>query len=316
MPKRKNNTILIKEQARKLGFDFCGISRAEHLKNEEPRLEQWLNQNMHGKMHYMADHFEKRLDPTKLVEGARSVISLMYNYFPEQELNTKDNYKISKYAYGKDYHFVIKNKLKSLFSFITEHIGEIRGRAFVDSAPVMERVWAQRSGIGWIGKNGLLLNRQSGSFFLLAELILDLELEADHPIKDYCGSCTRCMDACPTQAIVEPYLLDARKCISYLTIELKDKIPQKFEDKMDDWIFGCDICQDVCPWNRFSQPHKEPQFQPHHQLKEMKKSDWQEITQEVFNEMFRQSAVKRTKYQGLTKNIQFIAHSHQMKNEK
>jgi len=235
MPKRKNNTILIKEQARKLGFDFCGISRAEHLKNEEPRLEQWLNQNMHGKMHYMADHFEKRMDPTKLVEGARSVISLMYNYFPEQELNTKDNYKISKYAYGKDYHFVIKNKLKSLFSFIAEHIGEIRGRAFVDSAPVMERVWAQRSGIGWIGKNGLLLNRQSGSFFLLAELILDLDLEADHPIKDYCGSCTRCMDACPTQAIVEPYLLDARKCISYLTIELKDKIPQKFEDKMDVW---------------------------------------------------------------------------------
>jgi len=316
MPKRKNNTILIKEQARKLGFDFCGISRAEHLKNEEPRLEQWLNQNMHGKMHYMADHFEKRLDPTKLVEGARSVISLMYNYFPEQELNAKDNYKISKYAYGKDYHFVIKNKLKSLFSFITEHIGEIKGRAFVDSAPVMERAWAQKSGIGWIGKNGLLLNRQSGSFFLLAELILDLELEADHPIKDYCGSCTQCIDACPTQAIVEPYLLDARKCISYLTIELKDEIPQDFEGKMENWIFGCDICQDVCPWNRFSQPHQEPQFQPHPHLKEMKKSDWQEITKEVYNEMFRQSAVKRTKYQGLTRNIQFIAQGHQTKNEK
>jgi epoxyqueuosine reductase len=240
------------------------------------------------------------------VEGAKSVVSLVYNYYPQKELNYSDNYKIAKYAYGKDYHFVIKDKLKEFLSIIQEEIGEVGGRVFVDSAPVMERQWAAKSGLGWLGKNSLLLNKQMGSFFFLAELIIDIELSPDAPTKDYCGTCTKCIDACPTDAIVGNQVIDASKCISYLTIELKDEIPSEFSGKMDDWMFGCDICQDVCPWNRFSKPHQEAQFNPHDEMLNLDKQGWQELTKEVFNEIFRKSAVKRTKYEGLKRNIKFI----------
>ena len=299
------NTAFIKNKARDLGFMYCGIAKAEFLKDEAPRLEKWLNQGMHGKMSYMENHFDKRLDPTKLVPGAKSVVTLLYNYYPQQDLAGDDTYKIAKYAYGKDYHFVIKDKLKAFMASIHEEIGEVDGRVFVDSAPVMERTWAQRGGVGWIGKNSLLLNKQSGSFFFLAELILDLELEHDGPVKDYCGTCTACMDNCPTDAIPEPYVVDGSRCISYLTIELKDSIPEEFSGKFKNWAFGCDICQDVCPWNRFSKPHQEPAFEPHEQLKSMNNNDWEELTHEVFNEIFRKSAVKRTKFEGLKRNINF-----------
>ena len=302
----EKNTGIIKKLAGKYGFQYCGISKAEFLHEEAPRLEKWLREQHHGKMQYMENHFDKRLDPAKLVPGAKSVVSLLYNYYPEESQSQHDSYKISKYAYGKDYHFVIKNILKSFMEDIREQVGEVNGRVFVDSAPVMERAWARRGGIGWIGKHSLLINRGMGSFFFLAELILDLELIPDGPVKDYCGTCTACMDACPTDAIVEPYMLDGSKCISYLTIELKDEIPASFEGKMNDWIFGCDICQDVCPWNRFSRPHNQPEFQPHEQLMKMKKNEWEELTKEVFQEIFRKSAVKRTKYEGLRKNISFI----------
>ena len=255
----------------------------------------------------MANHFDKRLDPTKLVEGAKSVVSLLYSYYPEEPIKEEDSFKIAKYAYGKDYHFVIKDKLKDFMELIQQEVGEVGGRVFVDSAPVMERQWAAKSGLGWLGKNSLLLNRQMGSFFFIAELILDLELIPDGPVKDYCGTCTKCMDACPTDAIVANQLVDASKCISYLTIELKDEIPKQFSDHMEDWIFGCDICQDVCPWNRFAKKHQEPQFAPHPELKEMDKQSWQELTQEVFSELFRKSAVKRTKYEGLKRNIAFVS---------
>ena len=295
----------IKTEAKRLGFLSCGISQAGFLEEEAPRLENWLQNGMHGQMQYMENHFDKRLDPTKLVDDAKSVVSLLLNYYPENKQNS-DAYKISKYAYGKDYHFVIKEKLKSLMSFIQEEIGEVHGRAFVDSAPVLDKAWAAKSGLGWIGKHSNLLTQQVGSFYFIAELILDLELDYDNPTTDHCGTCTACIDACPTDAIVQPYVVDGSKCISYFTIELKDAIPTEFRDKMDHWMFGCDVCQDVCPWNRFSKPHQEPLFQPHPELLHMSKGDWEEITEEVFRELFRKSAVKRTKYEGLKRNIQFL----------
>jgi len=299
------HTQLIKNEAKRLGFLSCGMSRAEFLSDEAPRLEAWLKKGMHGEMSYMENHFDKRLDPTLLVPGAKSVISLLLNYFPSEAQNP-DSYKISKYAYGMDYHFVIKDKLKSLLNFIQDEIGEVDGRAFVDSAPVLDKAWAAKSGLGWIGKNSNLLSKQVGSFFFVAELIVDLELEYDTPVTDHCGTCTACIEACPTEAIVQPYVVDGSKCISYLTIELKNEIPAEFHDKMDDWIFGCDVCQDVCPWNRFSIPHQEPLFQPKQELLSMSKANWREITEEVFQNIFGKSAVKRTKLSGFIRNIQTI----------
>lgn len=283
----------------------CGISQAQFLEEEAPRLENWLNKNMNGEMGYMENHFDKRLDPSILVPDAKSVVSLLLNYYPAQKQN-EDSYKISKYAYGTDYHFVIKDKLKSLMHFIHENIGTVHGRAFVDSAPVMDKAWAAKSGLGWIGKNSNLLTKQVGSFYFIAELIIDLELSYDTPVTDHCGSCTACIDACPTDAITEPYVVDGSKCISYYTIELKNAIPDYAKGKMDDWMFGCDVCQDVCPWNKFSKPHTEPLFNPHPDLLTMSKKDWKELTQEVFSEIFKKSAVKRTKFSGLTRNIDFI----------
>ncbi len=299
-------TFLIKQEAHRLGFDFCGISRAEYLEKEAPRLEKWLAQNMNGEMKYMENHFDKRLDPRLLVNGAKSVISLLLNYYPDEKQKDETAPKISKYAFGKDYHSVIKEKLKFLVNFIEENIGKINARIFVDSAPVMDKVWAAKSGLGWIGKNSNLINKKHGSFFFIAELIVDLELEYDSPVKDFCGSCTACMDACPTDAIVEPYIVDGSKCISYFTIELKNAIPNEMKGKFDQWIFGCDICQDVCPWNRFSKRHNEPLFNANPKLLEMEKSDWEEITEEIFNQLFKHSAVKRTKFKGLKRNIDFL----------
>lgn len=301
----QEHTHLIKTKATELGFSFCGISKAEFLEEEAPRLEAWLKRGYQGKMSYLENYFDKRLDPTLLVPGAKSIISLAYNYFPESELSPGD-LKIAKYAYGEDYHFVIKDKLKIFLEFIQEKIGDVHGRVFVDSAPVMERVLAKKSGLGWIGKNSLLLNREMGSFFFLAELILDLELEYDGPIKDYCGTCTACMDACPTDAIPEPYVVDGSKCISYFTIELKEEIPEDVKGKFENWIFGCDICQDVCPWNSFAKPHREKRFDPNPKLKDMNTNTWKEITEEVFQQLFRNSAVKRTKLEGLRRNIKFV----------
>jgi epoxyqueuosine reductase len=298
-------TQLIKTEAKRLGFMSCGISKAGFLEKEAPRLENWLNEKMQGEMQYMENNFDKRLDPTKLVEGSKSVISLLLNYFP-QETQAEDSYKISKYAYGTDYHFVIKNKLKQLLQFVQDEIGEIDGRAFVDSAPVLDKAWAAKSGLGWIGKNSNLLTKQVGSFYFIAELIVDLELEYDSPVTDHCGSCTACIDACPTQAIVEPYKVDGSKCISYFTIELKEVLPNSVKGQFEDWMFGCDICQDVCPWNKFSKPHNEPLFNPHPELLEMDKKEWEELTKETFDEIFKKSAVKRTKFVGLNRNIQFL----------
>ena len=300
------NTLLVKQFAQELGFDYCGISEAGFLEDDAPKLEDWLNQGKHGQMHYMANHFDKRLNPTLLVPGAKSVVSLMFNYYPEKELPQSDNYKLAKYAYGEDYHFVVKHRLKELVKKLQASIGEIEGRVFVDSAPVMERSWAVKGGLGWMGKNTLLINKQAGSFFFLAELISDLELEPDGPIKDYCGTCTRCIDACPTDAITASYQLDGSKCISYFTIELKEEIPNEVAGKFKDWIFGCDICQDVCPWNRFSKPHKTEAFNPHKDLGDFNKNDWEEITEEVFRKVFKKSAVKRTKLKGLQRNIDFV----------
>jgi epoxyqueuosine reductase len=301
----QKHTQLIKAEAKRLGFLSCGISKAGFLEEEAPRLEKWLNQNMHGEMQYMENHFDKRLDPTKLVEGSKSVISLLLNYFPSEQQNP-DSYKISKYAYGMDYHFVIKDKLKNLLHFIQEEIGEVHGRAFVDSAPVLDKAWAAKSGLGWIGKNSNLLTQQVGSFYFVAELIVDLELEYDAPVTDHCGTCTACIDACPTEAIVQPYVVDGSKCISYLTIELKNEIPSEFQSKLDDWMFGCDVCQDVCPWNRFSKSHREPLFDPNPELLSFTKKDWEEITEDVFKKVFQKSAVKRTKLSGLRRNIDFL----------
>lgn len=295
----------IKSQAERLGFLSCGISKAEFLEEEAPRLEKWLSENNNGQMHYMENHFDKRLDPRKLVEGSKSVISLLLNYYPDK-LQQTDAPKISKYAYGVDYHFVIKDKLKELLALMQDEIGEVGGRAFVDSAPVMDKAWAAKSGLGWRGKHSNLLSKQVGSFFFIAELIVDIELEYDTPVTDHCGSCTACIDACPTEAITEPYVVDGSKCISYFTIELKEQIPTEFSGKFDDWIFGCDICQDVCPWNRFSKPHNEPLFNPHPKLLEMSREDWEEITEDVFREIFKKSAVKRTKFSGLKRNIEFL----------
>lgn len=275
------------------------------MEEEAPRLEKWLNENRHGQMQYMENHFDKRLDPTLLVDGAKSVISLLLNYYPS-ETQRQDTYKISKYAYGEDYHFVIKSKLKELLHSINENIGEVGGRAFVDSAPVMDKAWAAKSGLGWIGKNSNLLTKQVGSFFFIAELIVDIELEYDTPVTDHCGSCTACIDACPTQAIIQPYVVDGSKCISYFTIELKDNIPQEMKGSFDEWAFGCDVCQDVCPWNRFSKPHSEPLFNPHPDLLSMTKRDWEEITEDTFRQVFKNSAVKRAKYTGLARNIKFL----------
>lgn len=303
---KQNHTLLIKSLAKELGFSFCGISKAEFLKEEAPKLEEWLKRGYQGKMSYLENYFDKRLDPTLLVPGAKSVVSLLYNYYPKQDLAEQNELKIAKYAYGEDYHFVVKDKLKEFLDRLTESIGEINGRAFVDSAPVMERAWAQRSGAGWIGKNSLLLNKQMGSFFFLAELIIDLELDYDSPTKDYCGTCTACMDACPTDAISEPYVVDGSKCISYFTIELKEQIPQEVKGKFENWIFGCDICQDVCPWNRFSSPNQEARFQPAAELQTMTKADWREVTEDVFKKLFKDSAVKRTKLEGLKRNISFV----------
>lgn len=304
MDLRTLHTRLIREESARLGFMSCGISRAEFLEEEAPRLEQWLKAGRHGEMSYMERNFDKRLDPTKLVDGARSVISLLLNYFPAAH-QTEDTYKISKYAYGQDYHQVIKSKLRALHEFIGREIGEVHGRAFVDSAPVLDKAWAVRSGLGWMGKHSNVLTRQVGSFYFIAELIVDLDLEYDRPVADHCGSCTACIDACPTQAIIQPYVVDGSKCISYFTIELKNEIPASVQGQFEDWIFGCDICQDVCPWNRFSKPHSEPRFDPDPQFLSMSKSDWEEITEDVFRKVFRKSAVKRTKFSGLKRNIKF-----------
>jgi epoxyqueuosine reductase len=301
----KYYTQLIKNEAKRLGFDYCGISKVEFLEEEAPRLEKWLKENKHGEMKYMENHFDKRLNPRLLVEGAKSVVSLLLNYFPEQKQNT-DAPKISKYAYGTDYHLVIKDKCKEFLNTLTEQIGEINGRCFVDSAPVMDKVWAKKSGLGWIGKNSNLINKESGSFYFIAELIIDVALEYDTAIKDYCGTCTKCIDACPTAAIVEPYVVDGSKCISYFTIELKDNLPESYKGKFDNWAFGCDVCQDVCPWNSFSKEHNEPLFNNTTGILNWTKAEWYELTEEVFSNAFKNSAVKRTKFEGLQRNLVFL----------
>ena len=275
------------------------------MEEEAPRLEYWLNNQMNGQMYYMENNFDKRLNPTLLVDDAKSVVSLLLNYYPS-EFQNQDSYKISKYAYGQDYHFVIKEKLKELLESIQTEIGEVSGRAFVDSAPVLDKAWAAKAGLGWVGKHTLLISKKAGSFYFVAELIIDLDLEYDHAVTDHCGSCTACIDACPTEAIVAPYVVDGSKCISYFTIELKEALPMEMKNKMDDWVFGCDICQDVCPWNRFSKAHKEPLFNPNPELLSFTKKDWQEITAETFTKVFKNSAVKRTKLEGLKRNIQFL----------
>lgn len=303
---KEKHSKQIKQWATELGFSHCGIAKAEFLEEEAPRLEEWLKRSYQGEMHYMENHFDMRLDPRILVPGAKSVISLTYNYFTEEKQN-EDAPKISKYAYGEDYHHVVKDKLKTLLRNMQQQIGELQGRCFVDSAPVMERAWAAKAGIGWIGKHSLLINKTQGSFFFLAEIIVDAELAYDAPFTtDHCGTCTACMDACPTGAIVENKVVDGSKCISYFTIELKDAIPTAYKDKLDDWMFGCDVCQDVCPWNRFSKQHNEPKFTPNPKLLAMNRREWQEITEDVFNELFKKSAVKRTKYEGLKRNLRFL----------
>jgi epoxyqueuosine reductase len=298
---------LITHKAHELGFFHVGFSTADFLEEEAPRLESWLNKNHHGEMSYMANHFDKRLDPRLLVDDAKTVISLLFNYYTDQQQSDPEAPKISKYAYGEDYHYVIKDKLKELLAFIQTEIGEVNGRGFVDSAPVMDKAWAKKAGLGWIGKNSNLIHPKKGSFFFIADLILDLKIEADGPIKDYCGTCTKCIDACPTDAIIEPYVVNGSKCISYLTIELKDELlPKEFEGKMDNWMFGCDICQDVCPWNRFSVLHDEQRFEPHPDLLDLKKQDWMDLQEEGFQILFQGSPVKRTKYKGLKRNISFL----------
>ena len=305
MKNKKHYTELIKNEAKRLGFISCGISRAEFLEDEAPRLEKWLKMKMNGEMKYMENYFEKRLDPRKLVDDAKSIISLTYNYYPE-DLQNKEAPKVSKYAYGMDYHYVIKEKLNFFLTFIKDKIGNVHGRAFVDSAPILEKAWAAKSGIGWVGKNSNLITKKVGSFYFLAELIVDLDLDYDTIESDHCGQCTACIDSCPTQAITQPYVVDGSKCISYFTIELKENIPKEFKGKFDDWVFGCDVCQDVCPWNKFSKPHKEPLFQTSSELMKMSRDEWNEITEETFNKIFKNSAVKRTGYKGLTRNLNFI----------
>jgi epoxyqueuosine reductase len=303
----ERHTSLVRSKATELGFFFCGISKAEFLEEEAPRLETWLKNGFQGKMSYMENHFDKRLDPRLLVEGSKSVVTLLLNYYTDHNQSDHTAPKISKYAFGEDYHAVIKDKLFELFQYIQDEVGEVSGRVFVDSAPVMDKAWAKKSGAGWMGKNTNLIHPKQGSFFFIAELILDLELIPDGPIKDYCGTCTKCIDACPTEAIVKPYAVDGSKCISYLTIELKDALlPAEFKGKMDDWAFGCDICQDVCPWNRFSKLHSEKRFTPDSKLLELSKSDWLDISEELFRELFRNSPIKRTGFAGLKRNIKFL----------
>lgn len=304
---KKETTRQIKEKAKEIGFMGIAIAKAEHMDHEAIRLENWLNQNNQGEMSYLENYFDKRVDPTKLVPGSKSVISLMYNYYTDEKQEDPSAPKLAMYAHGKDYHKVVKKKLIELFKWMSESIGEIDGRCFVDSAPVLERDWARRSGLGWVGKHTLLINPKQGSYFFLCEIICDLDLEYDHPIKDHCGTCIRCIEACPTDAISEEgYIIDGSKCISYLTIELKNEIPNEFSDQMENWMFGCDICQQVCPWNKFSKPHSEDKFLPKPELLKMKKSEWEEITEDTFNKIFEGSAVKRTKYQGLKRNINFL----------
>ena len=307
LDKKSHYSESIKSKAKDLGFLSCGISKADFLEEEAPRLEQWLNQNHHGEMSYMANHFDKQLDPRVLVPGAKSVVSLLLNYHTEEKQTDVEAPKIASYAFGDDYHKVIKDKLKELMSFIHQEIGEVQGRVFVDSAPVMDKAWAAKSGLGWIGKNTNLISKKVGSFFFIAELILDLELEHDLPATDHCGSCTACIDACPTDALLAPYQIDGSKCISYVTIELKNEIPTDFQGKMDNWAFGCDVCQTVCPWNRFATPHSEPAFNPPDELLSLSKNEWEEMTQEVFSVIFKNSAIKRTKYKGLKRNIKFLS---------
>ncbi len=299
-------TETIKQIAKEQGFMDCKIAKADVLNQEAKQLESWLNLNYQGEMSYMANHFDLRIDPRKLVPGAKSVIVLSQNYYPESKQNAEAP-KLAKYAYGRDYHKVIKKKLKSFLNELEMHFGEVEGRGFVDSAPVLEKAWAKRSGLGWMGKHTNILTKQKGSFFFLAVLIVDLELVADEAVPDYCGNCTACIDACPTDAIVSPYLLNASKCISYATIELKaNELPYTFSDKMNNWMFGCDICQDVCPWNRFSKPHAEPDFNPKNELMEMTTADWVNFKEEKFKDLFAGSAVNRTKYSGLMRNIKFL----------
>jgi len=302
---KEKYTNFIKSEAKRLGFLSCGISKAGFLEEEAPRLENWLNNNHQGKMSYMENNFDKRLDPTLLVEDAKSVVSLLLNYYPS-EFQNPESYKISKYAFGQDYHFVIKEKLKELLFSIQSTIGEVSGRAFVDSAPVLEKAWAAKSGLGWIGKNSNLITKKTGSFYFIAELIIDLELDYDFSTTDHCGTCTACIDACPTDAIMAPYVVDGSKCISYFTIELKDNIPAEMKGKFEDWAFGCDICQDICPWNKFSKAHKEPLFNPNPEIVSMSRKDWEEITEETFKVVFKNSALKRTKFEGLKRNIDFL----------
>lgn len=301
-----NYSQLIKQKAEKFGFQSCGISKAEFLEEDAPRLEAWLNKGYHGEMKYMENHFDKRLNPTLLVDGAKSVISLSYNYFPKVKIDEINNFKISKYAYGEDYHEVIKDILKNMVAELQEEIGEFGFRVFVDSAPVLEKAWARKSGLGWVGKNANLITKKHGSFYFLAEIICDLELEYDLAVTDHCGSCRACIDACPTQAIVSDRIVDGSKCISYATIELKNEIPDYFNGKMDDWMFGCDVCQDVCPWNRFSAPTLQEKFAPNFQKLNFRKNEWKELTQELFSEIFKKSAVKRTKFSGLMRNINLL----------
>jgi len=301
---KKKYSDFIKNKSIELGFISCGISKSGFLENEIGRFESWLKNNYHGKMSYMERNFDKRMDTRKLVDGSKSVISLLFNYYPSKEINN-NSFKISKYAYGKDYHFIIKDKLKTLLSSMRNEIGEIDGRVFVDSAPIMEKAWAKKSGLGWIGKNTNLISKKTGSFFFIAEIIVDLELEYDGEVTDHCGSCTACLDACPTDALYEPYKIDASKCISYFTIELKDQFPNELKKDFNDWIFGCDICQDVCPWNKFSIPNKEPLLNPKNEINQYSKKDWLELTDEVFKVVFKETPLERTKFKGLKRNIQY-----------
>lgn len=302
-----HHTDLIKKWVNQLGFDYCGIAKAVQLDDEAFKLERWLNNGFHGKMHYMENHFDLRINPQKLVPGAKSVITLLINYYPDNH-QSNDSHKISKYAYGEDYHTVIKKKLKVLLEKIKQEIGEVNGRGFVDSAPVLERSWAVKSGLGWVGKNGNLINKNSGSFFFIATLIVDLELKYDDPFaKDFCGTCTKCIDACPTEAITENKVINGSKCISYFTIELKDALlPDEMKNKFSNWMFGCDVCQDVCPWNRFSKPTHEEGFTPMPEILNYSSKEWHEVTEETFKEVFRNSPLKRSKFEGIKRNLKFL----------
>ncbi len=306
MDRRKERTLLIKQEAARLGFQYCGVASAEYLSEEARQLEKWLARGLHGRMSYMENYFDKRVDPTKLVDGARSVVSLLYNYYTPVTQKDPDTPKISKYALGHDYHDVIRDKLKALLAYIRDHIGAVDGRVFVDSAPVMDKVWARKSGLGWIGKHTNLINKDRGSYFFIGELILDLDLEPDGPVKDHCGDCTACLDACPTEAITAPYEIDGSKCISYFTIELKEEIPVEMKGRFDNWMFGCDVCQEVCPWNRFAEQHREPLFEPLPGMLDMDCRDWQEMTEEVFKELLKHSPLKRAKYRGIQRNLRFL----------